>query len=78
MDRRTTAEPARSGFAPFSDIVKQGILLQAWLGSTGAVEYLKARGIDSKVITRVLGGECLRSSDHAALAQREAKLQPAA
>ena len=75
IDRRAIVAPASSSFAQSSKTVQQGILLQACLGSMSAVEYLKARGIDSRVSTRVLGRERVRGEDNAALAQRKADLQ---
>jgi len=67
---RRTRLPASgaNGFAP-TDIVRQGIGLQACLGTVGAVEYLKANGINGVVIGRVLSGGQLREDDRAALAR---------
>lgn len=67
MDRRTTSpeEPRRP---QQEDVVKQGIRLQASLGTIGAIEYLKAREISGAVITRVLSGGRLRVEDRDAWA----------
>ena len=50
-------------------------MLRACLGTVGAIEYLKAYGIDSKIITRVLTGDCVRGDDKATLAHCKASLQ---
>jgi hypothetical protein len=70
MDRRTTSSQvfAASGRGQQKDIVKQGIRLQASLGTIGAIEYLKARDISGAVITRVLADGRLRKEDRDAWA----------
>lgn len=67
MDRRTTSQekPRRP---QQEDIVKQGVRLQASLGTIGAIEYLKARDISGAVIIRVLSGGRLRVEDRDAWA----------
>lgn len=44
-------------------IVREGVLLQAWMGTVGAVEFLKAHAVSGAVIRRVLGHEQLRQGD---------------
>ena len=44
-------------------IVHEGVLLQAWMGTVGAVEFLKAHAVSGAVIRRVLGREQLRQED---------------
>ena len=44
-------------------IVREGVLLQAWMGTVGAVEFLKAHAVSGAVIRRVLGREQLRQED---------------
>lgn len=70
IERRSGA--ALSGLTPpgadTSKIVQAGMLVQAVLGSVGAVEYLKARDIDASIITRVLAGGRVRCNDDLALA----------
>ena len=46
-----------------ADIVRQGIQIQASLGTRSAVEFLKLHGVHGAVIHRVLMGEQVRSSD---------------
>lgn len=76
IERRTTAPlPSPLSRTDTARIVQQAILLRACLGTVGAIEYLKARGIDSKVITRVLAGDCVRSEDKATLARCKARIQ---
>lgn len=76
IDRRATG-PLPSPLSYETEttrIVQQAILLRACLGTVGAIEYLKARGIGSKLITRVLTGECVRGEDKATLARCKAGL----
>ena len=51
-----------------TDVVRQGLGLQACLGTVGAVEYLKANGINGAIIGRVLSGGRVRDDDRAILA----------
>jgi hypothetical protein len=44
-------------------IVRQGVLLQAGLGTVGALEFLKSHAVSGAVIRRVLGREQLRQED---------------
>lgn len=44
-------------------IVRQGMLIQARLGSIGAVEFLKARDVGGAVIRRVLTSRQVRAED---------------
>lgn len=46
--------------------VRQAILLQACVGTAGAVEYLKAHQLKGEVISRVLSGGSVREGDRAA------------
>lgn len=48
-------------------VVRQGILIQASLGTRSAVEFLKQHGVHGAVIHRVLMGESVRDDDQAAL-----------
>lgn len=72
IDRRTSSALPSLSFseANTTRIVQQGMAVQACLGSVGAVEYLKARRIDSKVITRVLTGGRVRCDDDTVLGRR--------
>jgi hypothetical protein len=44
-------------------IVRQGMRIQARLGTIGAVEYLKARDVGGAVIRRVLTSQQVRADD---------------
>lgn len=44
-------------------IVRQGMQIQARLGSIGAVEFLKARDVGGAVIRRVLTSRQVRAED---------------
>ena len=46
-----------------TSIVHEGVLLQAWMGTVGAVEFLKAHAVSAAVIRRVLGHEQVRQED---------------
>lgn len=46
-----------------TSIVHEGLLLQAGMGTVGAVEFLKAHAVSGAVIRRVLGREQLRQED---------------
>jgi hypothetical protein len=67
IDRRTTSLHAatKSTRPKQHDIVKKGVHVQASLGTIGAVEYLKANGIASEIIVRVLSGGRSRGEDQA-------------
>lgn len=73
IDRRTTAvPPAASAAGPYADstrVVRQGMEIQASMGTRSAVEFLKQHGIHGEVIHRVLMGEQVRADDQASLAQ---------
>lgn len=58
--RAAMADPASTQVA---SIVRQGVNLQACVGTLSAVEFLKAHAVDSRVIHRVLSGGCLRQED---------------
>ena len=77
IDRRATMPGAAAGadILRTTRIVRQGLLLQACLGTVGAVEYLKAHAITGAVIGRVLSGERVRQEDHV-LAQDDTACSP--
>ena len=77
IDRRATVPGAATSADSLrtTRIVRQGLLLQACLGTVGAVEYLKAHAIAGAVIGRVLSGERVRQEDHV-LAQDEPACSP--
>lgn len=50
--------------------VQQGLLVQAGLGTVGAVEYLKAHDIGAAVIERVLTSADVRDADRCYLKQQ--------
>lgn len=54
-------------YAGATQVVRQGILIQASLGTRSAVEFLKQHGVHGAVIHRVLTGENVRDDDQAAL-----------
>ena len=54
-------------YAGATHVVRQGILIQASLGTRSAVEFLKQHGVHGAVIHRVLMGENVRGDDQAAL-----------
>jgi hypothetical protein len=58
--RSAAVDPADT---KITSVVRQGILLQTCMGTIGAVEYLKAHAIDSRVISRVLSGGGVREED---------------
>jgi hypothetical protein len=49
-------------------IVQQGILIQARVGTIGAVEFLKAHNVDGAVIHRVLTTQQVRADDRSPVA----------
>jgi len=57
-------------YAGATHVVRQGILIQASLGTRSAVEFLKQHGVHGAVIHRVLMGEQVRGDDRAALDDR--------
>jgi hypothetical protein len=65
LDRRTKSLRAAANSIQQAqhDIVKHGVHLQACIGTIGAVEYLKANGIASEIIVRVLSDGRTRSED---------------
>lgn len=77
-ERRTALSPRGANGSVPSEIVRQGIGLQTCLGTVGAVEYLKANGINGAVIGRVLSGERVREDDRAMPPQHTALRAPAA
>ncbi len=74
IDRRARL-PAASASADLimtTRIVREGILLQACLGTVGAVEYLKTYAVSGAIIGRVLSGERVRQEDRALPARQGA------
>jgi hypothetical protein len=65
IERRSTSSstPADGPYADPTHVVRQGMTIQASLGTRSAVEFLKGHGIHGEVINRVLTGEQVRSSD---------------
>lgn len=61
------ANPVFNPYAGATDIVRQGILIQASLGTRSAVEFLKQHGVHGAVIHRVLTGDNVRDDDQVAL-----------
>lgn len=80
IDRRAAAVLAGPVSNPpdAAHIVREGICIQADLGTIGAVEYLKAHDIDSAVIHRVLASDQVRDDDRARLHRQfiEEQLRP--
>lgn len=72
IDRRNTLA-THTGQAEATEIVRQSLLLQSSIGTVVAVEYMKAYGVDTAVIGRVLSGGPVRAEDHAALAEQETR-----
>lgn len=73
IERRAAAAAAStdntgSPYLDASHVVRQGIAIQASLGTRSAVEFLKQHQIHGAVIHRVLMGEQVRGDDRAALA----------
>jgi len=54
-------------YAGATHVVRQGMLIQASLGTRSAVEFLKQHGVHGAVIHRVLMGENVRDDDQTAL-----------
>jgi len=66
MDTMHTERRAASAELPGTTrIVRQGLLLQAGLGTVGALEFLKSHAVSGAVIRRVLAHEQLREEDQA-------------
>lgn len=65
VDRRATPDAADSGHpsAQASHVVRQGMVIQASMGTRSAVEFLKRQGVHGAVIHRVLMGDQVRRSD---------------
>lgn len=65
VDRRAAAPVVHidSPYADPSHVVRQGMVIQANLGTRSAVEFLKRHGVHGAVIHRVLMGEQVRGSD---------------
>ncbi|WP_137173335.1 hypothetical protein [Massilia sp. HP4] len=54
-------------YAGATHVVRQGMVIQASLGTRSAVEFLKQHGVHGAVIHRVLMGENVRDADQSAL-----------
>lgn len=65
IDRRATVPvaDAASSESDTARVVQQGLLIQACLGTIGAVEFLKAHDVGATVIGRVLTGGEIRTGD---------------
>lgn len=64
IDRRATPPlPAAGPYADPAHVVRQGMAIQASLGTRSAVEFLKQHGVHGEVIHRVLMGEQVRAGD---------------
>jgi hypothetical protein len=66
VDRRAQASignPAQDWDKDQAGIVRQGMLIQARVGTVGAVEFLKARDVGGAVIGRVLTSQQVRADD---------------
>ena len=63
LERR--AQPGSSGDQgqTTADIVRLGLVVQELTGTVSAIEFLKANGISSAVIQRVLSGTAVRAED---------------
>ena len=69
IDRRVAASKAADSVGPYADaahVVRQGMGIQASMGTRSAVEFLKHHGVHGSVIHRVLMGERVRSDDQEA------------
>lgn len=62
-ERRVLQSKGSPGTVPSADIVRHGMSLQSDTGTISAIEYLKANGIESAVIQRVLSGSPVRAED---------------
>lgn len=65
LDRRNSSHTASATAHPVdtAQLVRQAIILQAYIGTRGAVEYMKAHQIHGAVINRVLSGGAMRHQD---------------
>lgn len=65
IDRRYAGLPYMQSnpYADATHIVRQGMQIQASLGTLSAVEFLKQHGVHGAVIHRVLMGENVRMDD---------------
>lgn len=68
VDRRKLPSSAceSSNLSEHAHLVTQAIVLQASIGTLGAVEYMKAHKIQGAVIGRVLSGGAIREKDRIA------------
>ncbi len=63
VDRRRNARSAASGAKYDAQTVARGISIQVTSNTLSAVEYLKAHGVESAVIHRVLSSDDIRRTD---------------
>lgn len=65
IERRKPRQPAAGSAIPIEleHLVRQAIVLQAAVGTRGAVEYMKAHRIHGALISRVLSGGAIRAQD---------------
>ena len=65
LDRRNSSHTASATAhsVDTAQVVRQAIILQAYVGTRGAVEYMKAHQVHGAVINRVLSGGALRHLD---------------
>jgi len=79
-DRRAAAsKDVADQPGPYADtahVVRQGMGIQASMGTRSAVEFLKQHGVHGAVIHRVLMGEQVRSDDPVALGDPTASDDP--
>ncbi len=71
-ERRIDLPASHPHESPAAEAVREAIGLQACLGTVGAVEYLKAHGINGAVIGRVLSGGQVREDDRAMTTRNDA------
>jgi hypothetical protein len=62
------AQAAAHGREYNADVVRRGLLVQRDMGTTSAIEFLKANAVEATIIQRVLSGNAMRAEDRDALA----------
>lgn len=73
IDRRRIPPLPSSTCKPVTaEAMRQGLILQASLGTVAALEYLKAQDVCGAVRCRILSGGRRRAADQAALGQNNA------
>jgi hypothetical protein len=77
IDRRAALPATGTGTdrPEMTRIVRQALLLQAYFGSVGAIEYLKAHEVSGELIVRLMSGERLRAEDHVLRAESSTRQQ---